>query len=80
MTDATARRKTRTLARAMTDQARLDKAERTATDAAARRDASVLEAQEAGNTYADLTDATGLSTARITQVLRRDRQRRTATA
>lgn len=66
--------KARALKNAKTYQERLNKAERAATQAAAERDATVLEAQEAGATYAEIQAATGLSTARVTQVLRRQRQ------
>lgn len=54
----------------------LNQAEQKATSAAADRDQAVLDAQVAGATYAEIQQATGLSTARVTQVLRRQRQAR----
>lgn len=68
--------KTSALAKAKTRQKRLDDAEAKATAAATERDAAVLVAQESGATYAEIQEATGLSTARVTQVLRRQRERR----
>lgn len=72
-----ARRQGQKLRQAMTAQAKLDAAEKAANAAALKRDAAVLAAQEAGNTYADLTDALALSSARVTQILRRERHRAT---
>lgn len=54
-------------------QRALNTAEQAATDAAQRRDRAVYAAQESGATYADIQAATGLSIARITQVLRKAR-------
>lgn len=56
-----------------TAQARLDKAVRNSKDAAAIRDDALLAAAAAGATRAMLEERTGLSQARITQVLRRAR-------
>ena len=55
-------------------QRALNKAEATATEAAADRDQAVYDARLAGATYGEIQDATGLSTARVTQVLRKVRQ------
>lgn len=60
-------------------QQHLNDLEARASRAALERDALLLEAQDLGASYADLEDATGLSTARVTQVLRRARQRRSIT-
>lgn len=68
--------KTRALTNAAATQDRLNRDEQRATESAAKRDKAVLEAQEAGATYAEIQAATGLSTARVTQVLRRQRQAR----
>lgn len=54
-------------------QQRLNTAEADALNAASLRDTAVYDAQAAGATYAEIQEATGLSTARITQVLRRVR-------
>lgn len=67
------------LKRARLHQEFLNKAEAKATEAAAERDAWVYRAQEAGATYAEIQEATGLSTARVTQVLRKVRQALTTT-
>lgn len=72
--------KAQTLKRAKTAQRNLDLAEGKATDAATLRDNRVWEAREAGATYADIQAATGLSISRITQVLRRVRNRPQPTA
>lgn len=61
-------------------QERLNKAEQTANALAEARNARVLEAKNAGATYPALQEATGLSQARIAQVLRRERQTLTTTA
>lgn len=61
----------RTLA---TRQRQLNDAETKATQAAEARAVAVLSAQGAGATYGELEEATGLSTSRVTQVLRRARQ------
>jgi DNA-directed RNA polymerase specialized sigma24 family protein len=66
----------RLLAKAKTAQANLTNLETRADAAALKRNAAVLEAQEAGTTYAELESALGLSTSRVTQVLRRARKRR----
>jgi uncharacterized protein YerC len=55
-------------------QGALNAAEAKALEAARLRDDAVLQAQAEGATYAEIQAATGLSTARITQVLRRQRQ------
>lgn len=67
------------LKRAAAAQDRLNTAEAKATDAAADRDDWVYIAQTAGATYAEIQAATGLSTARVTQVLRKVRARATTT-
>lgn len=66
--------KAQALRRARERQRALNTAEAAATDAAQRRDAALLAAKDAGATYAELQEATDLSTARVTQVLRRARQ------
>jgi DNA-directed RNA polymerase specialized sigma24 family protein len=55
-------------------QKALNKAEAAATEAAAYRDLAVHDAQVAGASYAEIQTATGLSTARVTQILRKARQ------
>ena len=60
-------------------QASLDKAEALASAASRQRDRAFLAAFDAGATYADLETATGLSNARVTQVLRRARETATTT-
>lgn len=67
--------KTQALKAAAVCQRRLNEAERKATEAALARDDAMAAARETGATYADLEAATGLSTARVTQVLRKVRQR-----
>lgn len=62
------------LKRAAAAQGRLNTAEAKATDAASERDQWVFIAQQAGASYAEIQEATGLSTARVTQVLRKVRQ------
>lgn len=54
-------------------QARLNAAEAKAASASAVRDAAVLKAATEGATRAELQDWTGLSAARVTQILRRAR-------
>lgn len=54
-------------------QATLTRLERDAASAATAREEAVRVAYKAGATYADLEAATGLSTSRITQLLRRVR-------
>lgn len=44
------------------------------------RDALILEAQESGASYAELADATGLTTWRVGQILKRERTNRQADA
>lgn len=61
------------LKRATAAQKRLDLAQKAATAQAEVRDATLAEAQTAGATYADMEQATGLSTSRVTQILRRAR-------
>lgn len=68
--------KTQALKAATRTQAALNKAEAAALEAARLRDAAVLQAQAHSATYAEIQQATGLSTARVTQVLRRQRQAR----
>lgn len=70
---------TKALARASSRQADLNKAEAKATEYAAIRDQAVFAAKEAGATYAEIQEATNLSTARVTQVLRKVRQSTTTT-
>jgi hypothetical protein len=70
--------KRRTLRTLKSIQGRLAKAEADATTLAAERGAALLEASDAGASRADLQAATGLSQARITQVLREARRRRAA--
>lgn len=55
-------------------QAALDKAEQAATEKAARRNRAMVDAADKGATRATLQAVTGLSSARVTQVLRRARQ------
>lgn len=71
--------KAHALRSAKTAQEVLNRAERRATEAAADRDQRVHAAQEVGATYAEIQEATGLSTARVTQVLRKVRQALTTT-
>lgn len=66
----------RVLARTQTT---LEKAEAKSLAAGHSRDATLLDAQEAGASYAELEAATGLSSSRVTQVLRRERKRRATT-
>lgn len=63
------------LRRAKVAQESLNKAEHLATTKAVVRDARVAEAQGAGATYAEIREATGLSMTRLTQILRRARNR-----
>lgn len=65
--------KTQALRAAAKSQKRLNDLEARATDAGKERSAYILAAQEAGATYAEIQAATGLSTARVTQVLRKAR-------
>lgn len=67
------------LAQAKRRQATLNRLETQATEAAAARDRAVALAQEKGATYAEIQEATGLSTARVTQVLRKVRTAHTTT-
>lgn len=60
-------------------QERLNKAEAKATEAASTRDQAVHDSQAQGATYAEIQEATGLSTARVTQVLRKVRLAQTTT-
>jgi hypothetical protein len=72
--------KPQALRRAVESQERLNNAEAKATELALKRDSAVLDAQElAGCTYPEIREATGLSIARITQVLRKERERRRRT-
>lgn len=71
--------KTQALAKAARQQAALNTAERKATDAALSRDAAMADARDEGATYSDLQNATGLSVARVTQILRRVREVRAST-
>lgn len=71
--------KARALKMAATHQEALNRAEAKATEAAKVRDAAMDAARGLGATYAELQAATGLSVARVTQVLRRVREARTAT-
>lgn len=61
------------LRQAKVRQAALNKAETLATEAAAVRDQAVYAAKATDATYAEIQEATGLSTARVTQVLRKVR-------
>ena len=54
-------------------QQRLNTAETEALNAATLRDTAVFDAQQAGASYAEIQEATGLSIARVTQILRRVR-------
>lgn len=69
----TAPSKAQALNNAKRRQQRLNTDEAKATESAGLRDQAVYEAQAAGATYAEIQEATGLSIARITQVLRRER-------
>jgi len=60
-------------------QQRLNTDEAKALESAGLRDTAVYDAQQAGATYAEIQAATGLSTARVTQILRRVRQTSYAT-
>lgn len=71
--------KTQALKRASASQRTLNAAEEKATHAALARDQAVYDAQTMGATYAEIQDVTGLSTARITQVLRKVRRSTTTT-
>lgn len=71
--------KSQALKRAADTQRRLNQAEAIATERAGDRDQAVFAAQQEGASYAELETATGLSTARITQILRRSRQTTTTT-
>lgn len=61
------------LTQARKAQERLTKAEATANALAFARNKAVLAAKDAGATHPDLQAATGLSQARVAQVLRRER-------
>lgn len=65
--------KSQALKRAADTQRRLNQAEAIATERAQDRDRAVYQAQVEGASYAEIQEATGLSTARITQILRRAR-------
>ena len=52
-------------------QQRLNTDEAKALESASLRDMAVYEAQAAGASYAEIQEATGLSSARVTQILRR---------
>jgi uncharacterized protein YerC len=67
------------LAQAKRRQTTLNRLEAQATEAATARDLAVFLAQEKGATYAEIQEATGLSTARVTQVLRKVRESQTTT-
>lgn len=54
-------------------QERLNKAEQTSDALAEARSKALLAAKDAGATHPELQEATGLSQARIAQVLRRER-------
>ena len=54
-------------------QQRLNTAETEALNAATLRNTAVFDAQQAGASYAEIQEATGLSIARVTQILRRVR-------
>lgn len=71
--------KRRALTAAKNRQETLNLAERKATVAAFDRDRAVYDAQQEGASYAEIQEATGLSTARVTQILRRARNLATAT-
>lgn len=75
MTDTKPRALSRAKALTLAEQAQrdLDKAEANASERAGKRDAALLAASDAGASRAQLEDRTGLSQARITQVLRRAR-------
>lgn len=66
--------KTQALKRAADTQRRLNQAEAIATERAQDRDRAVYEAQVEGASYAEIQAATGLSTARVTQILSRARR------
>ena len=65
--------KTKALKRAEDTQRRLNQAEAIATERDSDRDQAVYAAQVEGASYAEIQTATGLSTARVTQILRRAR-------
>lgn len=65
--------KSRALASAAARQRNLNDLEDRATKAASDRDSAVFRAQQAGATYPEIQAATGLSPARVAQVLRRQR-------
>lgn len=71
--------KRRALTAAKNRQDALNLAEQRATEAASERDQAVYEAQTQGATYSEIQEATGLSTARVTQILRRARTLATTT-
>lgn len=54
-------------------QQRLNTDEAKANESANLRDMALYEAQVVGASYAEIQEATGLSTARVTQILRRVR-------
>lgn len=55
-------------------QVKLTTKEAVATDAATERDHAVAVAKDAGATYGEIRQATGLSTTRLTQILKRLRE------
>lgn len=72
--------KSQRLRTAAARQRALNAAETKATEAATERDQAFLAAAEDGATYADLEQVTGLSNARVTQILRKARERAAAAA
>ena len=75
MTESEARRRAARLKSLEAVQRRLTVAEDKATELAAERGLALLAASDAGASRAELAKATGLSQARITQVLREARRR-----
>lgn len=66
--------KAQALKKATSTQKALNTVEQKAAVAALDRDRAIYQAQQAGASYADLQEATGLSDTRVTQILRRARQ------
>lgn len=66
--------KAQALRRAANRQKSLTRAEWEATQYAKDRDDAVRQAKDAGATYPEIAEATGLSITRVTQVLRRTKQ------
>lgn len=69
----TAPSKSQALNAAKRRQQRLNTDEAKALESAGLRDMAVYEAQAVGASYAEIQAATGLSTARVTQILRKVR-------